>query len=62
MTHRTDIIALDLNDPVEDNLRKLIPERAIKFSPYMREIWTIFTGMVSVKDILAKMVDGGTRI
>jgi len=59
MTHRTDIIALDLNDPVEDNLRKLIRSGRSNFPVYEGNLDNI-TGMVSVKDILAKMVDGST--
>ncbi len=59
MTHRTDIIALDLNDPVEDNLRKLIRSGRSNFPVYEGNLDNI-TGMVSVKDILAKMADGST--
>ena len=59
MTHRSDVIALDLNDPVDENLRKMTRSGRSNFPVYEGDLDNI-VGMVSVKDVLAKMVDGGT--
>ncbi len=59
MTHRSDVIALDLNDPVSDNLQKMIRSGRSNFPVYEGELDHII-GMVSVKDVLAGMVEGGT--
>lgn len=59
MTHRTDIIALDLDDPVGENLRKMIESGRSSFPAYERDLDDV-VGMVSVKDILAKLVESGT--
>ncbi|MCX6697229.1 MAG: hemolysin family protein [Methanoregula sp.] len=59
MTHRSDIIALDLNDPLDENLRKMTQSGRSNFPVYEGNLDTI-VGMVSVKDLLARMVDGGT--
>jgi len=59
MTHRTDIIALDLDDPVGENLRKMIESGRSNFPAYERDLDDV-VGMVSVKDILAKLVESGT--
>jgi putative hemolysin len=59
MTHRNDIIALDLNDAVKDNLQKMILSGRSYFPAYERNLDNI-VGMVSVKDILAKIVESGT--
>lgn len=59
MTHHTEIIALDLNDPLEVNLRKMIESGRSAFPVYERDLDNII-GMVSVKDILARIVEGGT--
>jgi len=58
MTHRTDIIALDLNDTVNENLQKMILSGRSYFPAYERDLDNI-VGMVSVKDILAKIVESG---
>jgi len=58
MTHRSDLIALDLNDPVSENLRKMTKSGRSHFPVYERELDNII-GMVSVKDVLARMVDSG---
>jgi putative hemolysin len=58
MTHRSDVIALDLDDPVDVNLQKMIRSGRSHFPVYERDLDTII-GMVSVKDVLARMVDGG---
>jgi putative hemolysin len=59
MTHRTDIIALDLNDTVKENLQKMILSGRSYFPAYERNLDNI-VGIVSVKDILAKIVESGT--
>lgn len=59
MTHRTDIIALDLDDPVDENMRKMIESGRSNFPAYERDLDNV-VGMVSVKDILAKLVESGT--
>lgn len=59
MTHRTDIVALDLDDPVGENLRKMIESGRSNFPAYERDLDDV-VGMVSVKDILAKLVESGT--
>lgn len=59
MTHRTDIIALDLNDAVKENLQKMILSGRSYFPAYERNLDNI-VGIVSVKDILAKIVESGT--
>jgi len=59
MTHRTDIIALDLNDSADENMRKIIGSGRSNFPVYETTLDNI-VGMVSVKDILARMVDGCT--
>lgn len=58
MTHRTDIIALDLDDSADENLRKMIDSGRSNFPAYERDLDNI-VGMVSVKDILAKLVESG---
>jgi putative hemolysin len=59
MTHRTEIIALDLDDPVDENLQKMIESGRSNFPAYERDLDDV-VGMVSVKDILAKLVENGT--
>ncbi len=58
MTHRSDVIALDLNDPVSDNLQKMTRSGRSNFPVYDGDLDHII-GMVSVKDILAGMIKGG---
>ena len=59
MTHRSDVIALDLNDPADDNLRKMTRTGRSNFPVYEGDFDNI-VGMVTVKDVLARMVDGCT--
>jgi putative hemolysin len=59
MTHRSDVIALDLNDPISDNLQKMTRSGRSNFPVYEGDLDHI-VGMVSVKDVLAGMVEGGT--
>jgi putative hemolysin len=58
MTHRPDIIALDLDDPDEENLRKMIISGRSNFPAFYEDLDSI-VGMVSVKNVLAKIVDAG---
>ncbi len=58
MIHRSDIIALDLDDTVNENLQKMIISGRSYFPAYERDLDNI-VGMVSVKDILAKIVESG---
>jgi len=59
MTHRSDVIALDLNDPADENLRKMTNSGRSNFPVYKGDLDNI-VGMVSVKDVLAGMVAGDT--
>lgn len=59
MTHRPDIVALDINDPDDENLRKMTGSDRSYFPVYEGNLDNI-VGMVSVKNVLAKMVDGCT--
>ena len=59
MTRRADLIALDLNDPADENLRKMTSSGRSNFPVYEGDLDKIF-GMISVKDVLARIVDGGT--
>lgn len=58
MTHRSDIIALDLDDPVDENLKKMIASGRSNFPVYERDLDDVI-GIVSVKDVLAKLVESG---
>jgi putative hemolysin len=59
MTHRSDVIALDLNDPATENVQKMIRSGRSNFPAYEGDLDHI-VGMVSVRDVLAGMVEGGT--
>jgi putative hemolysin len=59
MTPRPDIIALDLDDPDEENLRRMIISGRSNFPAFHEDLDSI-VGMVSVKNILAMMVDVGS--
>ncbi|OPY44339.1 MAG: hypothetical protein A4E42_01037 [Methanoregulaceae archaeon PtaU1.Bin222] len=59
MTPRPDIIALDLDDPDEENLRRMIISGRSNF-PAFREDLESIVGMVSVKNVLARMVNVGS--
>ncbi len=58
MTHRSDIIAFDLDDPVDENLKKMIASGRSNFPVYERDLDDVI-GIVSVKDVLAKLVESG---
>ena len=55
MTHRTDIIALDLDDPTDKNLQKMIASGRSNFPVYESDLDNMF-GIVSVKNVMARMV------
>ncbi len=59
MTHRPDIIALDLDDPDEENLRRMIISGRSNFPAFHEDLDSI-VGMVSVKNVLARIVDVGS--
>jgi putative hemolysin len=59
MTHRSDIIALDLDDSADENLKKMIGSGRSNFPAYEGDLDNII-GMVSVKDVLARLVEGRT--
>jgi len=59
MTHRSDIIALDLDGPADENLRKMIGSGRSNFPAYEGDLDNI-VGMISVKDVLARLVESGT--
>lgn len=58
MTPRPDIIALDLDDSDEENLKKMILSGRSNLPAYQGKLDTI-AGMVSAKAVLARMVEGG---
>jgi putative hemolysin len=59
MTHRSDIIALDLNDSAEENLRKIVESNRSNFPVYERNLDNI-VGLVSVKNLLEILVENHT--
>ena len=59
MTHRTDLIALDLEDPTDENLRKMIESGRSNFPVYEGDLDNII-GMISVKKVLERFVESGT--
>jgi putative hemolysin len=59
MTPRIDIIAIDLTDPVQDNLKKMIESGRSIFPAYERSLDNII-GMVSVRNVLATIIEEGT--
>lgn len=58
MTHRSDIIALDLEDPTDKNVQKIIGSGRSNFPAYEGDLDNI-VGMVSVKDVMAHLVEIG---
>jgi putative hemolysin len=56
MTPRPDIVALDLHDPDPENLRKMIASSRSNF-PAFEESLDNIVGMVSVRNVLARMVE-----
>ena len=58
MTHRPGIVALDLEDPDEENLLKMKEAGHMNFPAYEGDLDNI-TGVVSVKNVLAVMAEKG---
>ncbi len=58
MTHRTDLIAIDLEDPVDENLRKMSESGRSNFPVYHGKLDNI-VGMVSVKSVLSTFLKSG---
>ena len=58
MTHRSDILALDLDDSADENMQMIIKSGRSNFPAYERDLDNII-GMISVKDVLAKLVESG---
>ena len=58
MTHRTDLIAIDLEDPVDKNLRKMSESGRSNFPAYKGKLDNI-VGVVSVKSVLATFLKNG---
>ena len=54
MTHRADIIGLDLEDSTDENLRRMIESGRSHFPVYEGELDNI-VGMISVKKVLEKI-------
>ncbi|MCQ6963324.1 hemolysin family protein [Methanolobus chelungpuianus] len=59
MTHHTDIIALDLDDSIDENLQKMVRSGRSYFPAYYKDLDNI-VGIVSVKQVLAEIVESGT--
>ncbi len=59
MTHRTDLTAIDLEDPIDENLQKIIESGRSNFPAYEGVLENII-GMISVKRVLEKFVESGT--
>ena len=59
MTHRTDLIALDLEDPTDENLLRMIESGRSNFPVYEGDLNNI-VGMISVKKVLEESVKRGT--
>jgi putative hemolysin len=59
MTHRTDLIALDLEDPTDQNLRKMIESGRSNFPAYEGDLDNV-VGIISIKRVLGRFVENGT--
>lgn len=59
MTHHTDVIALDLDDSIDENLQKMVRSGRSYFPAYDEDLDNI-VGIVSVKQVLAEIVESGT--
>ncbi len=55
MTRRPEIIGIDLSDPVEENLKKIIQSGRSHFPVHEGDLDTI-VGMIAVRDVLAGLV------
>lgn len=58
MTHHTDIIAIDLNDNINESLQKMIHSGRSYFPAYEKDLDNII-GIVSIKQVLADLVESG---
>jgi len=59
MTPRPDIIALDLDEPDEGNLQKMVRSGRSSFPAFEGDLDAV-VGIVSVKGVLARMIEGGS--
>ncbi|WP_332449405.1 hemolysin family protein [Methanoculleus sp.] len=59
MTPRPDIVALDVEDPAEEN-RQIMEESGHIYFPVYREHLDNLLGIVSVRDLWARTISGGT--
>jgi putative hemolysin len=59
MTHRNDLIALDLEDPTDENLQKIIGSGRSNFPAYEGVLDNV-VGMISIKRVLERVVESGT--
>jgi putative hemolysin len=59
MTHRTDLIALDLEDSTDENLRKMIKSGRSNFPAYEEDLNNV-VGIISIKRVLERFVESGT--
>ena len=59
MTPRYEIVALDLDDPDAENLKKMVRSGRSSFPAYEEDLDAV-VGMVSVKDVLASLVERGS--
>lgn len=57
MTPRPDIVAMDVEDPLEENWRKMVESRHIYF-PVYREHLDNLLGIVSIRNLWARMISG----
>lgn len=58
MTHRTDIVAIDLDDDDSTNLKKIISSGRSYFPAFIEDMDNV-QGMVSVKHLMTKIVESG---
>ncbi len=57
MTPRPDIVAVDVEDPIEENWRKMVDSAHVYF-PVYRDHLDNLLGVVSVRDLWARMIAG----
>ncbi|MEN6513390.1 hemolysin family protein [Methanoculleus sp.] len=57
MTPRPDVVAVDVEDPLEENWRKMVESRHVYF-PVYREHLDNLLGIVSVRNLWARMISG----
>lgn len=59
MTHRTDIITIDLDDDNDENLEKIVASGRTYFPAYEEDMDNV-VGMISVKHIMARLIESGS--